>query len=78
MPDAGVTRDDRGRFGLDPRAARVAWTILVFLAALGVRLAQRWVAGGEVAGVAGMFLSVPLIAAARIVARRLQAPEPHE
>jgi predicted PurR-regulated permease PerM len=33
-------------------------------------------AGGEIAGVAGMFLSVPVIAAARIVARRLQAPEP--
>ena len=30
-------------------------------------------AGGEVAGVAGMFLSVPLIAAIRIVWRRLQA-----
>ena len=28
-------------------------------------------AGGEIAGVAGMFLSVPVIAAARIVARRL-------
>jgi predicted PurR-regulated permease PerM len=32
-------------------------------------------AGGEIAGVAGMFLSVPVIAAARIVSRRLQAPE---
>ena len=32
-------------------------------------------AGGEIAGVAGMFLSVPIIAAARIVWRRLQAPE---
>jgi predicted PurR-regulated permease PerM len=32
-------------------------------------------AGGEIAGVAGMFLSVPVIAAARIVVRRLQAPE---
>lgn len=33
-------------------------------------------AGGEIAGVAGMFLSVPVIAAARIVWRRLlQAPE---
>ena len=32
-------------------------------------------AGGEVAGVAGMFLSVPVIAAARIVWRRLQVPE---
>jgi predicted PurR-regulated permease PerM len=32
-------------------------------------------AGGEIAGVAGMFLSVPVIAAARIVARRLQIPE---
>jgi predicted PurR-regulated permease PerM len=31
-------------------------------------------AGGEIAGVAGMFLSVPIIAAARIVWRRLQAP----
>ncbi len=31
-------------------------------------------AGGEIAGVAGMFLSVPLIAAARIVWRRVQAP----
>lgn len=31
--------------------------------------------GGEIAGVAGMFLSVPLIAAARIVWRRLQAPD---
>ena len=31
-------------------------------------------AGGEVAGVAGMFLSVPIIAAVRIVWRRLQAP----
>ena len=28
-------------------------------------------AGGEIAGVAGMFLSVPVIAAARIVWRRL-------
>ena len=32
-------------------------------------------AGGEIAGVAGMFLSVPLIAAARIVWRRLHARE---
>jgi predicted PurR-regulated permease PerM len=31
-------------------------------------------AGGEIAGVAGMFLSVPIIAAIRIVWRRLQAP----
>ena len=31
-------------------------------------------AGGELAGVAGMFLSVPVIAAVRIVWRRLQAP----
>jgi len=31
-------------------------------------------AGGEIGGVAGMFLSVPVIAAARIVWRRLQAP----
>jgi predicted PurR-regulated permease PerM len=31
-------------------------------------------AGGEIAGVAGMFLSVPIIAAARIVWRRLQGP----
>lgn len=30
-------------------------------------------AGGEIAGVAGMFLSVPVIAAVRIVSRRLQA-----
>jgi len=29
--------------------------------------------GGEIAGVAGMFLSVPIIAAIRIVWRRLQA-----
>ena len=32
-------------------------------------------AGGEIAGVSGMFLSVPLIAAIRIVWRRLQAPD---
>jgi predicted PurR-regulated permease PerM len=32
-------------------------------------------AGGEIAGVAGMFLSVPVMAAVRIVWRRLQAPE---
>jgi predicted PurR-regulated permease PerM len=32
-------------------------------------------AGGEIAGVAGMFLSVPLIAAGRIVWRRLQTPD---
>jgi predicted PurR-regulated permease PerM len=32
-------------------------------------------AGGEIAGVAGMFLSVPLIAAVRIVWRRLQAAD---
>jgi predicted PurR-regulated permease PerM len=32
-------------------------------------------AGGEIAGVAGMFLSVPVIAAVRIVSRRLQASE---
>jgi predicted PurR-regulated permease PerM len=32
-------------------------------------------AGGEIAGVAGMFLSVPIIAAIRIVWRRLQTPE---
>lgn len=32
-------------------------------------------AGGEIAGVAGMFLSVPVIAAARIVWRRVQVPE---
>jgi predicted PurR-regulated permease PerM len=32
-------------------------------------------AGGEIAGVASMFLSVPLIAAARIVWRRLQSGE---
>ncbi len=31
--------------------------------------------GGEIGGVAGMFLSVPVIAALRIVWRRLQAPE---
>lgn len=31
-------------------------------------------AGGEIAGVAGMFLSVPVIAAVRIVWRRLQPP----
>jgi predicted PurR-regulated permease PerM len=31
-------------------------------------------AGGEIAGVVGMFLSVPVIAAVRIVWRRLQAP----
>lgn len=36
-------------------------------------------AGGEIAGVAGMFLSVPVIAAVRIVWRRLQVREsaPH-
>jgi len=33
-------------------------------------------AGGEFAGVAGMFLSVPVIAAVRIIWRRLQAPTP--
>jgi predicted PurR-regulated permease PerM len=32
-------------------------------------------AGGEIAGVAGMFLSVPVIAAVRIVWRRLQPSE---
>jgi predicted PurR-regulated permease PerM len=32
-------------------------------------------AGGEIGGIAGMFLSIPIIAAARIVWRRLQAPE---
>jgi predicted PurR-regulated permease PerM len=32
-------------------------------------------AGGEIAGVAGMFLSVPVIAVVRIVWRRLQAPD---
>jgi putative heme transporter len=32
-------------------------------------------AGGEIAGVAGMFLSVPVIAAARIVWRRLRTDE---
>ena len=32
-------------------------------------------AGGEIAGVAGMFLSVPLIAAIRIAWRRLQTPD---
>jgi predicted PurR-regulated permease PerM len=32
-------------------------------------------AGGEIAGVTGMFLSVPVIAAARIVWRRFQIPE---
>jgi predicted PurR-regulated permease PerM len=32
-------------------------------------------AGGEIAGVTGMFLSVPIIAAARIVWRHLQAPD---
>ena len=32
-------------------------------------------AGGEIAGIAGMFLAVPVIAAARIVWRRLQIPE---
>ncbi len=31
-------------------------------------------AGGEIGGIAGMFLSIPIIAAARIVWRRLQAP----
>jgi predicted PurR-regulated permease PerM len=40
-----------------------------FLVIVGV------LAGGEIAGVAGMFLSVPVIAAARIVWRRLQIPE---
>ena len=33
------------------------------------------IAGGEIAGVAGMFLSVPVIAAIRIVWRRLQSPD---
>ena len=33
------------------------------------------IAGGEIAGVAGMFLSVPVIAAIRIVWRRLRAPD---
>jgi predicted PurR-regulated permease PerM len=32
-------------------------------------------AGGEIAGVAGMFLAAPVMAAVRIVARRLQAPD---
>jgi predicted PurR-regulated permease PerM len=32
-------------------------------------------AGAEIAGVAGMFLSVPVIAATRIVWRRLQLPD---
>jgi len=32
-------------------------------------------AGGEIAGVAGMFLAVPVIAAARIIWRRLPVPE---
>ena len=32
-------------------------------------------AGSEIAGLAGMFLSVPAIAAVRIIWRRLQAPE---
>ena len=32
-------------------------------------------AGGEIAGVAGMFLSVPVIDAARIVWRRLRTTE---
>lgn len=32
-------------------------------------------AGGQIAGVAGMFLSIPVIAAVRIVWRHLQAPE---
>ena len=33
------------------------------------------IAGGEIAGVAGMFLSVPVMAAIRIVWRRLQSPD---
>jgi predicted PurR-regulated permease PerM len=33
------------------------------------------IGGGEIAGVAGMFLSVPVIAAIRIVWRRLQSPD---
>jgi hypothetical protein len=32
---------ENSRFGLDPRAARVTWTILVFLAALGLGYAVR-------------------------------------
>jgi predicted PurR-regulated permease PerM len=32
-------------------------------------------AGGEIAGVTGMFLSVPVIAAIRIAWRRLHAPD---
>ena len=46
------------------------------IAALGIHPALVIVgvlAGGEVAGVAGMFLSVPVIAALQIVWRRLQA-----
>jgi predicted PurR-regulated permease PerM len=33
------------------------------------------IAGGEIAGVAGMFLSVPIIAAIRIIWRRLRTSD---
>ena len=67
------------RFLLDPRTARATWTILVMplVMARGIEIHPALVivgvlAGGEIAGVAGMFLSVPIIAAVRIVWRRLQ------
>src|ERR1044071_5107532 len=34
---------ERSRFGLDPRAARVTWTVLVFLAVLGLGYVVRYV-----------------------------------
>ena len=40
-----------------------------------VRSLAHVLAGGEIAGVAGTFLSVPVIAAIRIVWRRLQEPD---
>ena len=73
---------------LVPELSLFALAVLVLLAGLirpgraigwiafvGLLVIFGVLAGGEIAGIAGMFLSVPVIAAARIVWRRLRARE---
>ena len=51
----------RSPFGLDPRAARVTWTILVFLAALGLGYAVRRVLYLVVLSLFFAYLLFPLV-----------------
>jgi predicted PurR-regulated permease PerM len=64
----GMWRDIAQDYGTAPLIMGRGIDIHPALVIVGV------LAGGELAGVVGMFLSVPVIAAGRIVWRRLQAP----